>query len=305
MKFVMIQVRQAPAHLGVLFDDESVFDVTAANDEPEFKCLMSLIEAGDEALHAVRKMSSRSRKRVRRNEYRLTSPLPRPTQFRDSMCFFQHIEQCATARRKPDSPKYELPDIYRQHPVYYIGNRMSVAAPDQDIPWPRYSKLMDFELELACIIGKQCKDLTLENALDPVFGFTIFNDFSARDAQAKEMEGRLGPARGKHFDYGNVFGPCVVTADEIGDPHALRMQARVNGETWCDNSSSTMNWTFNQLLTHISADATLYPGEVIASGTVGNGCGLEHSRFLNHGDVVELEVEKIGILRNRVLSQLD
>jgi 2-keto-4-pentenoate hydratase/2-oxohepta-3-ene-1,7-dioic acid hydratase in catechol pathway len=187
--------------------------------------------------------------------------------------------------------------------VYYIGNRLSVAAPEQDIQWPRYSQVMDFELELACVIGKQAKNLTLGNALDHVFGFTIFNDFSARDAQAREMEGRLGPAKGKHFDGGNVFGPCVVTRDEIGDPQNLRMMARVNGETWCDNSSATMNWSFAQLLTHISADETLYPGEIIASGTVGNGCGLEHSRFLQSGDVVELQIEKIGILRNRVLRE--
>lgn len=303
MKLVMTQARKSPDHLGVLFDDGSILDVTAENRGPAFRSLRALIDAGDEALTAVRKMVSKSHARMKLGDYRLASPLPRPVQFRDSMCFFQHIEQCATARRKPESPAYELPDIYRQQPVYYIGNRMSVAAPEQDIPWPRYSKLMDFELELACVIGKQGRNLTPANALDHVFGFTIFNDFSARDAQAKEMEGRLGPARGKHFDYGNVFGPCVVTADEIGDPHALRMQARVNGETWCDNNSSTMNWTFGQLLAHISADATLYPCEVIASGTVGNGCGLEHSRFLKSGDVVELEIEKIGILRNRVVAQ--
>jgi 2-keto-4-pentenoate hydratase/2-oxohepta-3-ene-1,7-dioic acid hydratase in catechol pathway len=219
------------------------------------------------------------------------------------MCFFQHIEQCAIARRPPNAAPYQLPDVYRQQPVYYIGNRLSVAAPEQDIVWPRYSKVMDFELELACVIGKQAKNLTLDNAMDHVFGFTIFNDFSARDAQAREMEGRLGPAKGKHFDNGNVFGPCVVTRDEIGDPQNLRMQARVNGASWCDNSSATMNWTFAQLLVHISADETLYPGEIIASGTVGNGCGLEHSRFLKSGDVVELEIEKIGILRNRVLRE--
>ena len=160
---------------------------------------------------------------------------------------------------------------------------------------------MDFELELACVIGRRGKNLRPDNALDHVFGFTIFNDFSARDAQGREMEGRLGPAKGKHFDGANVFGPCVVTRDEIGDPQELRMQARVNGETWCDNNSASMNWTIAQLLSHISADETLYPGEIIASGTVGDGCGLEHMRFLNDGDSVELEIEKIGILRNRVV----
>jgi 2-keto-4-pentenoate hydratase/2-oxohepta-3-ene-1,7-dioic acid hydratase in catechol pathway len=304
MKFVMTQARDFPAHLGVLFDDGTVFDVTLASSNSAFASLQSLIESGSDGLRDVRTLTARPHRRMLRSDYNLAAPLPRPTQFRDSMCFFQHIEQCAAARRSPDSTEpYVLPDIYRRQPMYYIGNRMSIAAPEQDILWPRYSEVMDFELELACVIGKQGKNLTSENALDHVFGFTIFNDFSARDTQAKEMEGRLGPARGKHFDYGNVFGPCVVTSDEIGDPQSLRMQARVNGKTWCDNSSATMNWSFAQLLEHVSADATLYPGEVIASGTVGDGCGLEHSRFLKHNDVVELEIEKIGVLRNRVVKQ--
>jgi 2-keto-4-pentenoate hydratase/2-oxohepta-3-ene-1,7-dioic acid hydratase in catechol pathway len=360
MKFIMMNVRgNSVAHLGVLLNDGSAVDITAAIPKPEFASLTALIEANatlspspqpsaiasgialppasmqsspikgegarDQGLPSSLPLPSGERAGVRAtlalviqeqlddilrrseplqtHDYRLTSPLPRPTQFRDSMCFFQHIEQCATARRAPNAEPYQLPEIYRKQPVYYIGNRMSVAAPGDEIRWPRYSRVMDFELELACVIGKQGKNLTPDNALDHVFGFTIFNDFSARDAQGREMEGRLGPAKGKHFDSGNVFGPCVVTTDEIGDPQKLRMQARVNGETWCDNSSSTMNWSFGQLLAHISADETLYPGEVIASGTVGNGCGLEHSRFLNDGDIVELEIEKIGVLRNRVVKQ--
>jgi 2-keto-4-pentenoate hydratase/2-oxohepta-3-ene-1,7-dioic acid hydratase in catechol pathway len=303
MKFVMAHPRaDDAAHLGVLMEDDSIVDVTSLSNAPPFARLTSLIEAGEAALHEVKRMLARPRTHIPRDQYRLGAPIPRPTQFRDSMCFFQHIEQCATARRPENAAAYELPDIYRQQPVYYIGNRLNVAAPGQDIPWPRHSKMMDFELELACVIGSQCKNLTADNALDHVFGFTIFNDFSARDVQAKEMEGRLGPANGKHFDCGNVFGPCVVTTDEIGDPQSLRMIARVNGQTWCDNTSATMNWTFAQLLAHVSSDTTLYPGEVIASGTVGNGCGLEHSRFLKDGDVVELEVEKIGVLRNRVVQ---
>lgn len=298
----MVHVRgYEVAHLGVLRTDGSVVDITAASPAPAFADLMGLIAAGDAALHAIEKIVAAAEHVVAKESYRLAAPIPFPTQFRDSMCFFQHIEQCAIARRPPNAAPYQLADIYRLQPVYYIGNRLSVAAPEQDILWPRYSKVMDFELELACVIGKQAKNLTLDNALDHVFGFTIFNDFSARDSQAREMEGRLGPAKGKHFDSGNVFGPCVVTRDAIGNPQDLRMLARVNGESWCDNTSATMNWTFAQLLVHISADETLYPGEIIASGTVGNGCGLEHSRFLQSGDVVELEIEKIGILRNRVL----
>ena len=161
---------------------------------------------------------------------------------------------------------------------------------------------MDFELELACVIGRRGKDIAKGAAPAHIFGYTVFNDFSARDAQGIEMEGRLGPAKGKDFDGANVLGPCIVTADEIGDPYALRMQARVNGETWCDASSSTMHWKFDDLVAHISQGETLHPGEIIGSGTVGGGCGLEHARFLSSGDLVELEIEKIGTLRNRVLA---
>jgi len=308
MKFIMMHLLKEQehntglAHLGVLLSDSTAIDITATNSDPAFSSLINLIEAGDSALGDVEKMVATGDHRLNSNEFTLAAPIPRPTQFRDSMCFFQHIQQCAKARM-PESEKdnYQLPDIYRRQPVYYIGNRLNVAAPNADIVWPRYSKLMDFELELACVIGKQGKNLMPDNALDHVFGFTIFNDFSARDAQGLEMQGRLGPAKGKHFDGANVFGPCVVTRDEIGNPHNLRMQARVNGETWCDNSSATMNWSFGELLAHISAEETLYPGEIVGSGTVGNGCGLEHLRFLNHGDVIELEIEKIGVLQNRVI----
>ena len=306
MMFLSKEQEYSPGlpHLGVLQEDGIAIDITATNADPVFGSLINLIEAGDSALRDIPHMVENSSHRLSPSEYCLAAPIPRPTQFRDSMCFFQHIEQCAKARLpQSEIDSYELPDIYKRQPVYYIGNRLNVSAPNSDIVWPRYSKVMDFELELACVIGKQGKNLTVDTALEHVFGFTILNDFSARDVQGIEMQGRLGPAKGKHFDGANVFGPCVVTLDEIGSPHNLRMQARVNGKTWCDNTSATMNWSFAELLAHISAEETLYPGEIIGSGTVGNGCGLEHLRFLNHGDVVELEIEKIGALKNRVIVQ--
>jgi 2-keto-4-pentenoate hydratase/2-oxohepta-3-ene-1,7-dioic acid hydratase in catechol pathway len=151
------------------------------------------------------------------------------------------------------------------------------------------------------VIGRTGKDISLEAAMDHIFGFTIFNDFSARDAQAKEMDGRLGPAKGKDFDSGNVLGPWIVTRDEIGNPHGLDMEARVNGERWGGGNSSKMHHKFPAILAFISQSETLHAGEVIASGTVGTGCGLELGRQLKSGDVVELEIEKIGVLRNRVV----
>jgi len=156
---------------------------------------------------------------------------------------------------------------------------------------------------MACIIGKKGKDIRKCNAPSHIFGYTIYNDFSARDAQMLESPGMLGPAKSKDFDDSIILGPVIVTADELDDPYNLRMQARVNGETWCDSNSNTMHWNFADMIAHISKSETLYPGEVIGSGTVGLGCGLEHLRFLNNGDIVELEVEKIGVISNKVIRK--
>ena len=319
MKLVTFRTKyRAEDRLGLLRDDHIV-DLLAVASRVEFTSMLALIEAGPSAWDHARAClgAGSSANSVPLADAELRAPIPIPPQFRDSMCFHKHIRQASfsIARRNArdsGSPEriaaaeeyvrsYSLPDIYKRQPVYYKGNRFNVAHPNEDIPWPAYSQLMDFELELAAVIGWRAKDLPPADALSAVFGYTIFNDFSARDAQAAEMQGMLGPAKGKDFDKANAFGPCIVTADEIGDPHSLRMVARVNGEVWCDESSSTMNWKFNDLLAHISRGETLYPGEIIGSGTVGNGCGLEHERYLQHGDVVELEIEKIGVLRNRVI----
>jgi 2-keto-4-pentenoate hydratase/2-oxohepta-3-ene-1,7-dioic acid hydratase in catechol pathway len=195
-----------------------------------------------------------------------------------------------------------VPQTFYDQPIYYKANRFSVVGHDHDVIWPRYSNFMDFELEFGVYIGKPAKDVAKEAARDHIFGYTIFNDFTARDAQTAEMGGSLGPAKGKDFDTANPMGPCLVTADEFGDPYDKMMICRVNGEEWGRGSTSTMHWSFEQLIEHISASETIHSGEFLGSGTVGNGCGLEHMRFLSPGDVVELEVDGIGILRNRIVK---
>lgn len=132
--------------------------------------------------------------------------------------------------------------------------------------------------------------------------YCIFNDFSARDQQMAEMQGMLGPTKGKDFDTGNVLGPWLVTADEVGDPYALTMVARVNGEECARGTSADMHHRFDDIVAHVSMEETVYPGEFLGSGTVGNGSGLEQGWFLNVGDVVELEIEKLGLLRNRLIA---
>lgn len=326
MKFITFRPVADPStsRLGVVVSAEAAIDLTAASaGSPPFLSLQALIEAGPAALATARRIATMKNPEfiIPMDRLKLEAPLPLPVQFRDSMSFHKHIIQAATtgARRRAEETgdpariaaaeefvsTYRLPEIYRRQPTYYKGNRFNVAGPDETVTWPKYSRLMDFELELACVIGRGGKDIPKQTAHDHIFGYMIFNDLSARDAQALEMEGRLGPAKGKDFDKGNVFGPCLVTADEIGDPYALRMQARVNGETWCDSNSSTMHWRFDDLIEHISRDETLYPGEIIGSGTVGDGCGLEHGRFLRSGDVIELEIEKIGVLKTTVVRAED
>ena len=194
-----------------------------------------------------------------------------------------------------------VPQAWYERPLFYHPNRLNVIGTDEDVQWPAYSNLMDFELEFGCYIGKPGRDITKEKAREHIFGYTIFNDFSARDEQVKEMTGQLGPGKGKDFDGGNAMGPCLVTADAI-DPYSLKMTCRVNGEQWGNGNSSEMGWKFEDCIAHVSRAETVYPGEFFGSGTVGNGCGLEQMRFLKSGDVVELEVEGIGVLRNRVLK---
>lgn len=310
MKVITYLATDGSQRLGALRGEDTV-SLSAASGAKAFTSMRALIEAGPAAWQEAR--SAIDVAPVADDFVRLLAPLPRPAQIRDSMCSHQHIRQCAwTAARMAGQPDlsledfladYALPEVYSRQPVYYKCNRFAVGHPDSDVIWPHYSKVMDFELELAAVIGMGGKDIPVERALDHVFGFTIFNDFSARDAQGIEMAGRLGPAKGKDFDGANVFGPAIVTTDEIADPQNLRMTASVNGKVWCDNNSSTIDWTFAQLISHISQGETICPAEIICSGTVGDGCGLEHGRFLADGDMVELEVEKIGRLRNRVTRQ--
>ncbi|HEV3396127.1 MAG TPA: fumarylacetoacetate hydrolase family protein [Xanthobacteraceae bacterium] len=270
-----------------------------------FADMLALIDAGPAGLEAARRLAAAwpGEAEIPLAGLRLLSPLPLPRQMRDCLVFEEHLKNGMAQREKRTGVKGSIPDVWYRQPIYYKCNRFSVAGPEAEVMWPKYSQVMDFELELACVIGRTAKDIARERALEHVFGFTIFNDFSARDAQFAEMEGRLGPAKGKDFDGGNVLGPWIVTRDEIGDPHALKMEVRVNGERWGGGNSGAMHHTFPDILAHISNSETLHAGEVIGSGTVGTGSGNEMGRYLKSGDVVELEIEKIGVLRNRVVRQ--
>jgi 2-keto-4-pentenoate hydratase/2-oxohepta-3-ene-1,7-dioic acid hydratase in catechol pathway len=252
----------------------------------------------------------------------LLAPVPRPESIRDTMAFEQHIinttrvvglkgfafvdEWLERTFGRKRSLAYRFNKAWYERPIYYKSNRFSVVGPDSEVRIPTYTQKFDYELEWGIFVGKPGVDIPKERARDYIGGYTIFNDFSARDIQTREMGGRLGPAKGKDFDTGNAIGPCLVTPDEISDPYSLAMAARVNGEEWSRGTSADMYWTFEEIIAYISQSETLYPGEFIGSGTCsgaqGRGCGLEMGKFLKAGDVVELEVENIGLLRNKIVQ---
>ena len=209
-------------------------------------------------------------------------------------------------------PTAQVDPGWYEHPLFYFSNPSVVRDPDDVIIPPTGTRCLDYELEVACVIGREVSDLDPEDpaTLDAICGFTIFNDWSARDVQTQEMRQNLGPIKGK--DFGSSIGPFVVTPDELDDFESGRpkgrMQARVNGDTWSEGELSDIHFSWGELIAYASRDSRLVPGDVLGSGTVGTGCilelrtcGLRDTRhWLRDGDVVELEVDGIGVLRNRI-----
>ena len=226
---------------------------------------------------------------------RLLAPLPNPPSLRDFIAFENHISATSKKRGQP------IPPEWYNSPVYYKGNPRTIIGPCDDLPWPLRTAKLDYELELACVIGQEGKNISVKDAERYIAGYTIMNDFSARDVQFQEMKCRLGPAKGK--DFATALGPCLVTPEEIPDINAISMIARVNGDVWSEGRFGTIYWTFAQMIEHVSQDEAIYPGDVFGSGTVGGGCGLELDRFLKPDDVVELEIQPIGILRTRIAQK--
>ncbi|MDQ0314418.1 fumarylacetoacetate hydrolase family protein [Amorphus orientalis] len=313
--FEIVGTRKIGAVTG---DGDKLVDFTAASGgDPRFASMLALIEAGDGALETARLFLAEAERSgdhlIPLADVTLLAPIPVPPQFRDFSVFPAHIVQAPVGMKKlvaalegkpiPDVEPGDVPAVYRNQPIYYITNRFSVVGPETTVRWPRYSSYMDHEIELAMVLSKGGKDIPVERAGEHIFGYTIFNDFSARDAQIVEMGGMLGPAKGKSFDAGNALGPFLVTKDEIPDVKTLKASVRINGESVMSDDCSAMLHSFEEMIAFVSRDETLHAGEVFGSGTVNNGCGLEHFTFLSDGDVVELEFDRIGVLRNTVVRQ--
>ena len=303
------------ARLGALIGEAQVLDLQQAQvlahgaPHPDLASMQTLIETEGAGLERARALVSAASEAavLARGDVRLLAPLPRPVQLRDCMCFEGHLTGSAeavmrrTGANEPAQRHKDMATVFKARPIYYKANRFAVTGPDTVVTWPAYSQVMDYELEMGCVIGRRGVDIAHVDAASHIFGFTIFNDFSARDTQGFEMQSGLGPSKSKDFDNANALGPCIVTADEF-DPYNAAMIVRVNGEVRSEGHSSSMTYSFEDLISFISTSETLYPGEILASGTVGGGCGLEQDRLLESGDVVELEIVGIGRLANRVVA---
>ena len=325
MKLLSYQSETGP-RIGVVVDEHNCVDIAAlykrvkGEDAAELTDMLTLVKSGDASLdkvHAVRDEVD-AHDLIDMASIEFLAPLPLPESIRDFANYELHCQQALAASMKmraskeadPDkalaefkaSGQYVIPPYWYEEPLYYKCNRFSISAHNQTIHWPHYSNVMDYELELAAIIGKTAKDVKAEDAADYIFGYTIYNDFSARDAQSQEMAFRMGPAKGKDFDNSNAFGPWIVTRDEMPDPYNLHMEVRVNGEVRGSSSSGACQHNFERCIQRVSMGETLRPGEILALGTVGNGAGFESLQFLNSGDVVECDVENIGVLRNTVVK---
>ena len=281
--------RAGARRLGALAGDQVVDLPELVGDASFPKTMEGLAEAGPAVV-------ARAKEAVTAGD---ASPVPDPkllvpilpSSLRDFLAFEDHVKAGSARRGEP------VPEAWYEMPIYYKGNHRSVYGPDEEVPYPPFTSELDYELEVACVVGGRGRDLSEQDAADLIFGYTLMNDWSARDIQRKEMAVRLGPAKGK--DFATSLGPCIVTADEL-DPSTLRLSARVNGETWSEGSLGDAHWTFPQMIAHVSQGEDVWPGDLSGSGTFGGGCGLDLGRFLEPGAVVELEADGIGVLRNTV-----
>lgn len=273
--------------------------------------MISFLEGGAESLERSRRATGYVLRRLKDGEpmrgqdakivyepkeVKILAPIPFPRLIMDFTAFEKHISNyLSLSGRKVPKEWYEMPVCYKKNPGSVIG-------PEEMVSWPSYTEKLDFELEMAVYMGR-CKNVSAGQGLESVVGYSVFNDFSARDVQAREMTVGLGPFKGKDFDTAGSFGPYLVTKDEVEDPQNLKMAARVNGQIWSEGNTRDMYWKINELVEYASMDQTLHPGFILGTGTTGGGSGVELGKFLKPNDVVELQIESLGILRNVIGKQ--
>lgn len=308
-------------HLGVL-EGHNVYrvqDLDAGLPDD----MISWLASGEKGFHqlntALEPVQSGVRKVEPVSDYHLLAPVPRPTSCRDGYAFRQHV---AAARRNRG---VEMIKEFDQYPIFYFTNHLAVQGPGEIFCMPDHFQQLDFELEWAIVIGKEGRNIRAAEADAYIGGFTIMNDLSARKLQMEEMLLNLGPAKGK--DFSTIIGPWLVTPDEleskrvaakpghVGNNYDLSMKCWVNGKQVSEGNVSDMDWTFAEIIERCSYGVTLYPGDVIGSGTVGTGCFLElngtarlnnpqhQAQWLMPNDTVTMEIDGLGTLENTIRAE--
>ena len=300
MKLVTFKTHDRVSHAGVVRDGQVI-----ALDYPTVLHLLQ----DPSGIAKARAALGSAQAAFALNELTLCSPIPDPPSVRDFYAFEQHVKSARALRGLGMIPEwYEVP-------IFYFTNNSEIYGHNEEVPYPVGSEELDFELEIACVIGREGKNIPVEEAASFIAGYTIMNDWSARDFQRRDMKLNLGPGKGK--DFATSLGPWLVTPDELASRRAgaeltpaqerydMTMLARVNGKEISRGNFSDIYYSFPQMIAWASQNARLRVGDVLGSGTVGTGCLLElgtavHPWF-QRGDEIELEIEGIGVLRNRIV----
>jgi 2-keto-4-pentenoate hydratase/2-oxohepta-3-ene-1,7-dioic acid hydratase in catechol pathway len=304
MKFITFENQKKLNRVGLQLNHLFVVDLYEASNGEIPPTMLELIESYEKhlpLLSELAKLTAQDKGVYALSEVKLKAPLPNPRSFRDFYAFEQHVKTSRENRGLEMIPEwYEIP-------VFYFSNHLVMKGTNESIERPSQCQWLDYELEIACIIGKEGRTISRDNADEYIFGYCILNDWSARDIQRKEMKVGLGPAKGK--DFATSIGPYILTKDELvdlvsGKGFDLKMTAKVNGILLSEGNMKDLFYSFGEMIERASDGVTLYPGEIIGSGTVGSGCilelGADAHRWLEPGDLVELEIEKLGILRNTI-----
>ncbi|MEY2793452.1 MAG: hypothetical protein RJA76_1444 [Bacteroidota bacterium] len=301
MKLVTFENPQGKSRIGWVLG-EQIVDMQLASDKLPTD-MLSFIDNHEEFMSIIHSLKD-VKAHYALSEIKLLAPLPNPRSFRDYIGFEKHMLNASK------SFGHTIGQAWYEMPIFYFTNHQAIYGPEDEIVRPKKETKLDLELEMACIIGKKGKDISVDEAKNHIFGYTIYNDWTARAIQKREMELPLGPHKGK--DFANAIGPWIVTADEMeqymgeNDRFDLRMTSRINGVTVCDGNYNSVHYTFSQMIERASENnVNLMPGDILGSGTLGWGSLIENNftvhRPLEPGDVVELEIEGIGILRNKVV----
>ncbi len=289
MKFATVSTVRASSQPAIVIDDK-----IHTLPYPDMQAVI--------AVGAEKAASRASKEALAFEEVNFHAPI-QPATLRDFYAFETHVK---TANRNRGQ---EVPENWYKFPVFYFSNPNNHYGHEDEIPCPPYTQALDYELEIAVVIGKRGINIRPEDASQHIFGFTIFNDWSARDLQVQEMKVNFGPVKSK--DFASSFGPLIITLDELADRATnrpgvfdLEMTARINGVEKSRGNFNDIYWSFGDMIARASQSVYLNPGDVLGSGTVGTGCLYELTKnqgpWLNVGDVVELEIERIGVLRNTI-----